>query len=237
MREKSIYIQFEDFYCAACVGNAQSRNTFCLCIFKKQTKTETNKQTNKQNQTLINQVSSGVRIYFILVVFKFYTPNTGTSAAHRVSGSHYALLLWFRKLTNFTHTLISCIRAEGARQSAICARRKKKPSHFNDRVVPIETPKQKDKMVDRTPRRLGVSNSPLGRGEDGSFQVVLRKDFKVGLKTSTHNYCGEVIGPKYTPNDYLFDEVVSRRGSCRNSALGRSSWERLQLAAQYLDYP
>lgn len=48
MREKSIYIQFEDFYCAACVGNAQSRNTFCLCIFKKQTKTETNKQTSKQ---------------------------------------------------------------------------------------------------------------------------------------------------------------------------------------------
>ena len=47
MREKSIYIQFEDFYCAACVGNAQSRNTFCLCIFKKQTKTETNKQTSK----------------------------------------------------------------------------------------------------------------------------------------------------------------------------------------------
>ena len=47
MREKSIYIQFEDFYCAACVGNAQSRNTFCLCIFKKTNKNR-NKQTNKQ---------------------------------------------------------------------------------------------------------------------------------------------------------------------------------------------
>ena len=42
---------------------------------------------------------------------------------------------------------------------------KKNPSHFNDRVVPIETPKQKDKMVDKTPRRFGVSSSPLGREE------------------------------------------------------------------------
>ena len=43
MRKKSIYIQFEDFYSAACVGNAQSRNTFCLC--KNRDKKQTGKQT------------------------------------------------------------------------------------------------------------------------------------------------------------------------------------------------
>lgn len=139
-------------------------------------------------------MSSGVRIYFILVVFKFYTPNTGTSAAHRVSGSHCALLLWFRKLTNFTHTLISCIRAEGARQSAICARRKKKPSHFNDRVVPIETPKQKDKMVDRTPRRLGVSNSPLGREErTDHFRSSCEKTSKSAWKQAHTIIAGKLL--------------------------------------------
>ena len=90
-------------------------------------------------------MSSGVRIHFILVVFKFYTPNTGTSAAHRVSGSHCALLLWFRKLTIFTHTLISCIRAEGARQSAICARRKKNPPILMIGWFPLKRPSKKTK--------------------------------------------------------------------------------------------
>ena len=109
--------------------------------------------------------------------------------------------------------------------------KKKKPSHFNDRVVPIENAQAETKWWTELLEGLACP-SPLWAARRGRIiSGRLAKRLRSLFETSTQSYRGEVIGPKYTPNDYLFDEVVSLRGRCRNSALGRAPWEMLQLAA------
>ena len=70
-----------------------------------------------------------------------------------------------------------------------------------------------------------------GEGKGHRFGLANRFGARFGTNTKLSH---GVIRPISTPNDYLnkvFDDLVSLCGSCRNNALPRSAWEKLQLVA------
>ena len=70
-----------------------------------------------------------------------------------------------------------------------------------------------------------------GEGKGHRFGLANRFGARFGTNTKLSQ---GVIRPISTPNDYLnkvFDDLVSLCGSCRNNALPRSAWEKLQLVA------
>ena len=101
----------------------------------------------------------------------------------------------------------------------------------------LDSAQQKDKMVDRTPRRLCIFyssfiGSNFCREGTGHFRLSGKQIWK-SIWTNTKLLQG-VIGPVSTPNDSLntvFNDVVSLCESCRNNALPRSPWEKLSLVA------
>ena len=89
-------------------------------------------------------------------------------------------------------------------------------------------------MADGKTRRLCLAHSPFngayfcgGRGQegDGSFQVVWNERRVIAWSYWLW------VPTLYPLLNTAFDDVISLRGSCRNNALPRSPWKKLQLAA------
>ena len=94
------------------------------------------------------------------------------------------------------------------------------------------SPSKKDKMANGTPRRLCLTHCPF----NGAYFCVGMGRIISGRLGRTESYYVELLAlgsyPISTPNiNTVFDDVISLRGSCRNNALPRSPWEKLQLAA------